>query len=529
MVAGGRVESSNHCTRVTAGDSSDSWICMKAGGAGRVTVEVALLDLNQYYWRRSGSTLYVSSDLRLLVEKAMKHDDAALCSMLQFGAIVPPLSPYEAIRRFTPGRRYIIDGRDLSMTDEPVLLPENGSGKSDASPSIDEQADVVVRVLDETIAKLAPDQAPVVLFSGGVDSGLIAARSAALGWRDTRLVHYSLGPADPETSVAREMARALGLRFEQVDHDADAVARVLPAFAQIYPYPFADVSVVPTFELATAVMECFEAPASVLDGTGADGCFGMYRKFADWRRVYQVPRFMRKAASVWYGVGSAWRSDKRFELRSRVLRRSVQMDLLAATIAQNPMHGIAYQFPDAVCRSVHDSIDDWVEQVYPGESQKVRASGLDVMLVCCGIFGQKTHAPLARQTRMGYPFLKQEMVRLGLFEASGWVGNEVPKAPLRHALARQVPGSLVHRAKSGFVPPLKEIFQHPLFLQAFDEAIDADGAVGRWLCRPVMNEIRRCLAMGSPLAGQTYSFAWSVAILSLWLGQVERAAPEPTV
>ena len=528
IVVGGQVESSADWTRLTTGDSNAS--SLRIEGSGRITLDVALVDMNQFFWRKSGSNLYISTDLRLLVEKGMSHDPSAMYSMLQFGAIVPPLSPYKVIRRFTPGRRFFINLQDLSMADEPSPFGQDvGDGPSATEPSISQQAASVVNAIDRTIAKLAPDRSPVVLFSGGVDSGLLAARAAALGWRDTRLVHYSLGPGDPETSVARQMADALGLRLEHVDHEPNAIARLLPRFAQTYPYPFADVSVVPTYALATAVMERFGAPASILDGTGADGCFGLFGKYTDWRRVYQIPRFVRRASSFWYRLKSAWRSDKRSEYHSRVLRRSVQMDLLPASIAQNPLHGIAYHFPAEACQTVHASVKNWVMQAYPEQSEKVRASGLDVMLVCCGIFGQKTHAPLAGKTKIGYPFLNEELARLGLFEASHWPGNDVPKAPLRHALAQQVPGSLVHRVKSGFVPPLKEMFQHPEFIDVFDQAIDSANPVGQWLSRPVMSQMRDALATGLPLASQTYSFAWSVAILSLWLGQVENFAPHPSV
>jgi len=92
----------------------------------------------------------------------------------------------------------------------------------------EDQRKVVHQVLDDSLVEVCPERNPVLLFSGGVDSGLLAARVAALGWRDALLVNYSFGDADPESHMAEAMAKHLGLRFRR-DHG------LLPEIHEVCP------------------------------------------------------------------------------------------------------------------------------------------------------------------------------------------------------------------------------------------------------------------------------------------------------
>lgn len=57
---------------------------------------------------------------------------------------------------------------------------------------------------------------PVLLFSGGVDFGIIASRLVLLGFTNTLLIKYSFVEDDKESILAEKIAKLLGLRFERV-------------------------------------------------------------------------------------------------------------------------------------------------------------------------------------------------------------------------------------------------------------------------------------------------------------------------
>ncbi len=182
-----------------------------------------------------------------LADANSRIDDEAVFSVLQFGAIIPPLSPWRHVHRFIPGFRYC--GTKIEC---PVELPQKGHI---SSLNAEQQADEVERRLDTILKTYIGDQEdPVLLFSGGVDSGIIASRLAALGYRDSLLLNFSFGDNDPESKLAEAMANHLGLKFERV-LGKRLPCNVLNNPGKIYPMPFGDHSTVPTSDLAYSVVE----------------------------------------------------------------------------------------------------------------------------------------------------------------------------------------------------------------------------------------------------------------------------------
>lgn len=258
----------------------------------------------------------------------------AIFSLLQFGAMVPPLSPWEGVMRLLPGYTY-----DDDLHAHPLLLctgTDRTSAVEDPTAAFTERFDkILLRTLEGT-------ELPVVLFSGGVDSGLIAARLAHLGYRNTLLLNYSFGPDDRESALADGMARELGLKFERCGREKLG-CESLEAPGKVYHLPFGDKSTVPTYALAQAAVERLRGePCVIFDGTGADGGFGMTRKINQWLRLAKVPRCALKAVSLTYARSGMWYRANALENSLRLLRRLHDMPLLSAILAQNPLAGILY-------------------------------------------------------------------------------------------------------------------------------------------------------------------------------------------
>src|SRR5690606_20146056 len=179
----------------------------------------------------------------------------------------------------------------------------------------------------------------IILFSGGIDSGLIAARAKALAKHNAILVNFSFGSEDPESHLAEAMARHLGLKFERITSD-ESPTFCLETPGAIYPNPFADTSTVPSSALARAVVRRFGAGATIVDGTGADGGFGMVGKISKWKRAMRIPALVRKIGGA--GFGLTWLRSGKEEYYSHLFRRAATMPFLSAVLAQNALGGILY-------------------------------------------------------------------------------------------------------------------------------------------------------------------------------------------
>jgi len=446
-----------------------------------------------------------------LAEPDAPVSDEALFSLLQFGAIVPPLAPWSGVQRMMPGYEY--------HGTQPVgpLTPPPAHNISRAGP--EQQADAVVEVLDRILLnQLGERDDPVVLFSGGVDSGIVAARLRHLGYRHSVLVNYCFGDDDRESRLAEAMAAELGLQFVRI-LPARHTCACLAEPGLVYAHPFGDRSVIPTSDLALAVADRFAGEKRiVIDGTGADGAFGMCDKIRKWQRVERVPAMARKWASLGYGA-ALWRMEGRAERVARICRRSTGMPLLSALLAINPLAGLLYR--DETGHSVHSLLERWIGG-WAGASFARQAVAGDLALICANTFAQKPKPILESAGHsVVYPFLDVEMVATALAAAERWQMHE-PKAPLKRALARHVPGNMVYRPKSGFDGPGNDVFHAPEYIECLNAAAEPSGPIAHVIDKKRLNMACQLLSRGKSLPGQTLGLLWTIAFADRWYRTAKR-------
>jgi asparagine synthetase B (glutamine-hydrolysing) len=464
--------------------------------------EVPPCDTRGRYFDESGVTAQRPNEL---AKPTSEPDESAVFSVLQFGAVIPPLSPWRGVRRLLPGYRY--RGTELIA---PVELRYPRS-VADLDP--ERQADEVEGLLDGILKRIIGDRRdPVLLFSGGVDSGLIASRLAALGYRDSLLINYSFGGEDLETRLAEAMAKHLGLRYVRIPPERDLCDCLIEP-GRVYSQPFGDRSTIPTWDLAHAAADrLYGGPRLVIDGTGADGAFGMTGKIAMWGRVLRVPALFRRAASLFYRP-ALWHRRGGLEYLSRILKRSVDMPPLSAALAQNPLAGTLYL--DAFRGSIDILLSDWIGG-WSGDSLPHRIVAGDLALTCSSMFAQKGKPILERAGHeVAYPFLETDMVSLAMEALPHWRLAEA-KAPLKRCLVRYVPRGMVYRKKSAFVDRSGAAFFTKEFIAHLRAAADESSPIAFALNSEKVLKACDLLARGKMLPPQTLSCLWTVTFMDRW-------------
>ncbi|MGK9168526.1 asparagine synthase C-terminal domain-containing protein [Inquilinus limosus] len=497
---------------------SRQW-CEKQSAA---EITVPLTATEQLYYRTDAMPLRVSDDLRTLHAADDELDEAAIYSYLQFGAVVPPLSPWKAIRRFVPGTTTTVSGTNAQTI--PQQPSPRSLSKAAPSPNIEQQISTVVAALDRCLLEHCAGRPVTILFSGGVDSGLLAARASVLGLKNVTLVNYCFGPNDPESMLAEQMARHLGLKFVRIVEDASGsdVADVLQHAGLYYRTLFGDHSAAPTCAMIRAIIPQCESGGVVLEGTGADSGFGEFGRAMQWQRVYSLPAWSRKLGAMAYRTTRAWGRQSKLEYYLRILRRADQLQHPFAAIAENALRGIAYHPSKDIISAIETHLLQWLPHMSPPDP-RLQLAAFDLSLGCASITAQKSRSLFdGTSLDVVYPYLLPDMIDVA-FASVDWAGSGTEvKRVLKAALAQHVPAAMVYRAKSGFVASMPDKLGHKAFLTAFDKLLEPRSPLGRFLDRKFLLGIRPKLAAKQKLPPQTEYFMWCAVFGNEWIEQVSR-------
>lgn len=474
---------------------------------------------HQWLWAGASGGLVLADDLRLFRRIVpARLDDRALYALAQFGAIPAPLTLFREVRRVPGGHALRLDpasgASDLVPRYRPAVAEPAGAG-TDAGA----QARIEVGLQ----AALGEVGTPGMLyFSGGVDSGLLAAQLARLGRRDVQLVNYSFGSHDRESRLAERMAGHLGFRLQSIPHDPRMVGEVIDRVGRDYTSPFGDISVVPTNLLIRRAAAVVPRGGTALEGTGADGAFGFGVTYPWWRRVYALPRIVRRALGAAYRVAQLWRLDLRPVQVLRFVRKSARMSLAQAVVAQHALEGIALRSMPELHRAVTDAARSSIETLAGTAEPAELVSMVDLAWVCVGRMAPKSFDPL-RQAGVvpRYPYLEPQM--LAVSASLPWrakcAGGE-PKAPLKALLARDVPPAWVYRSKHGFTPPEQEILSSATVQERLHATVLAPGSPFAALCRADRLRSMVALVGRGPTGSGVYDLLWVLLFTSAWLEQV---------
>jgi asparagine synthase (glutamine-hydrolysing) len=478
----------------------------------------------------NGRNHVFGDDLRFFRRLTAAHvDDRALYALAQFGAVPAPWTLFREVSRVPNGHLLRLPGGTFT----PIYGLADAA--QDAGPALGDPAAQVERALQTQLRDVA---SPATLFfSGGVDSGLLAAQWRRLGGdRSAKAINYGFGPDDGESRLAQTMAAHLGFEVRRINHDPGAVTDVIARVGRDYSFPFGDISVVPTNLLVHAAANMMPLGSTVLEGTGADGAFGFGATYPFWRSIYAAPTFVRRGVRALYRAAQLWRRDNRPVYALRFVAKSAGLALPQAVIAQHSLDGMALHSTPEMRRDLADTVRTTMEALAAGRPPADAIALLDLIWVCGGRMAPKSFDPLrCRGLMPRYPYLEPTMlaVSASLAPAEKWPGGE-RKAPLKALLARDVPADWVYRTKHGFTPPEGEILSTPASQDLLHSVVLAPGGPLAGLCDLAV--IRRFATLAReerPLGSGVHDLLWVLLFTAAWLEQVPRGttpvvrAPHP--
>jgi asparagine synthase (glutamine-hydrolysing) len=480
-----------------------------------VRVRVPLASPDQAYVSRSPAEWVVTNDLRLAAARqALELDPHGVYALLQYGAIPAPFTLFRGIARLQPGHEATVDS-----TSSRLRMSEPSPG---ATLDGDPEAHLLV-CIDRVL--LGTRKPTAIFFSGGVDSALLAARVRAAGVQDVPLLNYAFGSKDVESAHAQQVAARLGMPFERIEHSPEKIVGVLASAARDYSYPFGDYSSLPTNLLVRATTAWLPPGSEVVDGTGADGAFAVgFTAESEIRSRLEPVSLLPSSIGQLAGYVHAWTgmtaSDGPVARIARLVKRATTMPpLLASVVAQSSLHDEFFHVPRGVRNNVDEALMQMVATLAPNGSLADRATMLDVVHVCGGIFAAKNFDPLRhRGVDVVYPFLHPDVLgpSLGLPWGTRCAGAET-KALLKRALARHVPSDLVYRKKSGFTPPLVPSFTKGLRDFVESRALRRDGSLAEYLNWSRVERLFARVFSGERVHSGALHLLWTLTFTGSWL------------
>jgi asparagine synthase (glutamine-hydrolysing) len=470
------------------------------------------------YARVPGGIAFASEIQALLAHPAVSRDidESAIDAYLSLGYVPAPLTAFADVRKLPAAHTLTYRDGEISVDRYWRLRAE-----PKLELSLGEAAEELRGLLDEAVRlRLIADVPIGVFLSGGLDSSTVV---AFMKRHADRVRTFSIGFADEglnELPHARAIARAFGTEHEElvVDHqDVDA----LPMLVRHIGEPFADSSIVPTYQVAKLTRPHVTV---ALTGDGGDELFLGYDRYraaaiahrSPLRPVgpalaalgarlptgHAAPRPVARAARFLGGLGVD--GEERYLRWSGYftgpLRRAVIGDALART-------------DDVAAEYVHAAYDVSVGS----EAERYALADLELGLPG-DLLTKMDIATMAASLEARSPLLDH---RLAEFVARLPVGHKLSarrsKIVLREAMADILPPSILARGKSGFMAPVGAWLRGPL-RPMFEDLVPSGEAVRRgWVSAA---GVRRLYADHESGRTDRTRHLWALLVLELWWREV---------
>ncbi len=469
-----------------------------------------------------------SSEIRSMLASGMVRtsiDRQSLANFLAHGFVLQPRTMFEDVRMLEPGtlERYapgepMLRKRFWRM---PPYIPR--------IESLDESADRLRGVLNESVALHAMADAPIGAFlSGGVDStGIVGLMRKHVSDLRTYTVTFPDTQADDEVKEAISAAEVFDCRHTVVEITSREVRDLLPRFAGELDQPSADG--LNTWLISRAAARDVKG---VLSGLGGD----------EWFAGYPAARRMARYSTTAVGQAQAWTGEvahhfaplvPRGKLRERIENLATRRNPLATWIHSHMvfraeqarrMAGLAFEpaeLEEKFIAVLRQDSDDWRKETTVGMSCLLDTR----VYMTHQLLRDSDAASMAHSLELRVPFVDLELASFARscadeykLRADGGSTNQYygsgSKRVLIHALRDLLPLAISTRPKKGFALPHEHWMRGEL-REMVKETCSFETVKKRGLVDPQwIAALHRSAAAGMP--GANFPRLWTLLILELW-------------
>jgi asparagine synthase (glutamine-hydrolysing) len=436
-------------------------------------------------------TLVFGSELKALL--ANPHFDTppldleALGLYMRYGYVPSPRSIFEGVVKLPPG-----SSLTLPVDQPPASTAELLKRVHSYWSAYDIVANgIETRIEDETEAleqfertletaieeRLVADVPLGVFLSGGIDSSLIAAKTAALTRQKPRTLTIRFGEERfNEADFAAEIARHLGTEHLELTLTPQAALDAVQELPRVFDEPLADPSQLPTLLVSRLAREHVTV---VLSGDGGDEILGGYSRYA---MMLQMEKLARKVPSFLPELVSAVPTglfDRGLGFAGQLLPKRMREELTADRIGK-----LAEVLRQGTFR---DRYREFISQWHPGElflmarrntpcayGSAVVPEGLDHLATLMyldtiaympdDVLVKVDRASMAESLEVRSPLLDHRVFAMAwrMPDALRVSSEGAGKIALRRILEKHVPRELFDRPKQGFSVPLNDWLRGPL-------------------------------------------------------------------
>jgi asparagine synthase (glutamine-hydrolysing) len=453
----------------------------------------------------------------LALPVARNIDDQAIRDYLVSGYVGSPRTAFRAIRKIRPGHTLTVRGGSLE---------EHSYWRLSFSPKTAIREEEAVDELRSRIAeavrlRLISDVPLGAFLSGGLDSSTIVAFMAQESALPVKT--FSIGFTDQdhdELHYARLVAERFGTDHHEFVVDP-AAADILPMLVRHLGEPFADASIVPTYQVARIARQHVTV---ALNGDGGDELFAGYERYRAalfMRRFEIVPRPGRTVAAALARrlPEPAWLPGAR---RARRVALTLGMSPRARYERWTGFFADRPAILGARLRGLprSTSFDDAIAEAQPSDE-------LDEMLAIDtrnylpgDLLVKMDIATMAASLEGRSPFLDHELVSfMAQLPSSLKLRDGESKHLLRRVMQGVLPDEILKRPKMGFGAPVGRWLKGPLRGLVSDVLLDAPdrGYVDQ-------AEVRRVVDEHFTAPNENGLRVWCLLMLELWFREVAESS-----
>lgn len=491
------------------------------------------LGVKPLYYATVGPVLAFASEMKslLCVPGVQRDVDAtSLWDYLTFGFVPSPGTILSHVRKLAPATKLVLEAGRASI-ETYWDLHANGLHGGSAEEI---EGELWRELRRATRARLVADVPVGALLSGGIDSGAVVGAMAGLS-RD-RVVTITTG-FEESGFDEREPARATATQFQTRHFDhlvRHSAAEMLDTLAWHFDEPFADPSAIPMYHLS---LHARRHVTVALSGDGGDEILAGYRRYRfdvteervrRWTPAGLRSRLFGPLSSACFSA--AWLPRP---LRVGATLRNLSTDGATAhglSIADvSPMAARQLLDSDVAAQVAgYDPLDS-VRRLYrrcDAGDHLSKCQYVDIKFgLGDGILTKVDRASMAHGLEVRSPMLDYRFVEFAWrIPPNLRIRGGVGKAPLRHAVSRELGHGLAGRRKAGFDVPLDEWMRGALRDHVEDDLLGPRSSLQGWISPGAIRRIWNQHTGGAARHGATI---WKLLMLAAWFNRHMKPAGRP--